>query len=174
MDVGKKNITKSLTSQFNRSIVQLVQYLENKGVKSRYGVKHLNFWANLIAEGEVVGPNKEPDWKCYLKEIDGVLPRKIKSENQSPCTFKVTNTGAQTGIEHVQATLLQNNQLLQASLMTLLSPRFSSPQGSPELQMVQSPSGNTKVNQAICPRMTNFLSSIGLEKYAQKFEDSRN
>ena len=71
---NKKGSVKSNNSKFNMALVELNRYLENKGKRTRYNFKHLSLWAQLISDGELVGPTEEPNWKEYMSQID-YLPK---------------------------------------------------------------------------------------------------
>ena len=71
---NKKGSVKSNHSKFNMALVELSRYLENKGKCTRYNFKHLSLWAQLISDGELVGPTEEPNWKEYMSQID-YLPK---------------------------------------------------------------------------------------------------
>ena len=58
---------KALNSKFNTCMVELIRYLEQKGSRYRYNVKHLNLWTQLIVDGQLVGPTEEPKWDAYLQ-----------------------------------------------------------------------------------------------------------
>ena len=132
-DKSVKNISKSMDFQFNRSMVEIVKHLEAKGLKQRYGIKHLNLWATLTADGVLVRSSEKHNWQNYLIKIGGAVLRKGK--NEKPTSLTLTVAGSLS--ENVKSTLMQNNQLLQAFLLALLSQRltpsntYGSIQGSP-------------------------------------------
>jgi hypothetical protein len=69
-------------SQYNNAFVQLVRDLERKGTKGSFSNKHLNLWADHIAQGLSCGADDPPNWEQYLDEIE-FLPRdkKVKFTN---------------------------------------------------------------------------------------------
>lgn len=65
-----KSSLKDNNATWNNIHVELRKKLEEKGQLSRFGMKHLRVWTDLIKNGEVSGPNEEPDWSKYKHIVD--------------------------------------------------------------------------------------------------------
>ena len=48
--------------------------LEKKGTYTRYGVRHLKLWTDLIVSGKCKGVGDEPTWEEFISEI-GITPK---------------------------------------------------------------------------------------------------
>jgi len=54
---------------WNSIYLALVRDLKSKGIKHRYGVKHLKLWTDMIMDGRSQGIGEEPDWSEHLEEV---------------------------------------------------------------------------------------------------------
>lgn len=81
-DKKTENKKHSSTSEFNKTLCDLIKHLESKSKSHLYGIRHKNLWARLITEGKLAGPHEEPKWPDYESEI-GVCPRNKEESNKS-------------------------------------------------------------------------------------------
>ena len=68
--VKKSKPVKSGNKDYNATMVGLVEYLRKKGRQDRYAPKHLDLWTSEIIEGNLAGPDEEPEWENFLDKID--------------------------------------------------------------------------------------------------------
>ena len=151
-----KKSKKSLNSEHNNALVELVRHLESKGTKDRYSSRHLTLWASKIANGESTGVYDEPNWDNYLSEVL-VVPR--AKTHGTPYTHKSqmrnvnndTTMANMLGLMMIQSQeIAKSNQMFQASLLAALSPQFQT------RSFPNSPNLNTPLNWST-PRRQNDL-----------------
>lgn len=92
---GASNV-KTSNDIWNDVHCDLVRELEKKGIITRYNVRHLKLWIDLIVKGKSAGVGNEPNWEKFI-DIIGVPPKKRRE------TFILQN---QTNTEVFQTSLL--------------------------------------------------------------------
>lgn len=92
---GASNV-KTSNDIWNDVHCDLVRELEKKGIITRYNVRHLKLWIDLIVKGKSAGVGNEPNWEEFI-DIIGVPPKKRRE------TFILQN---QTNTEVFQTSLL--------------------------------------------------------------------
>lgn len=92
---GASNV-KTSNDIWNDVHCDLVRELEKKGIITRYNVRHLKLWTDLIVKGKSAGVGNEPNWEEFI-DIIGVPPKKRRE------TFILQN---QTNTEVFQTSLL--------------------------------------------------------------------
>ena len=131
-DTGErtKKSKASVNEIWNNTHIRLVQDLEKKGIFSRYGVRHLKLWTDLIVSGTSKGVGDEPLWEEFINEI-GVPPKgrdeKQNKEKQKDKSNVTTNQLLQTIVLQNQAKneTFQNAVLaMMNTSMTMLQVRF--------------------------------------------------
>ena len=90
---------KALNSKFNTCMVELIRYLEQKGSRYRYNLKHLNLWTQLIVDGQLVGPTEEPKWDAYSQQLGNILPLSPLSVKPNRSSSTITQSTPPTAIQ---------------------------------------------------------------------------
>lgn len=145
-----KPALKDNNAQWNKSHIDLRKSLEETGQLSRFGVKHLSLWTDLIQKGEVSGPKEEPDWSKHKHIIDiEPMPRHSVYKGQAS-RLGAASTGSGSGsmtdllttmllkqemrreeyerkLESERKTEINNQNMFQALMLQALSPRSTEP-----------------------------------------------
>ena len=121
-DTGErtKKSKASVNEIWNNTHIRLVRDLEKKGIFSRYGVRHLKLWTDLIVSGTSKGVGDEPLWEEFINEI-GVPPKgrdeKQNKEKQKDKSNVTTNQLLQTIVLQNQA----KNETFQNALLAMMN-----------------------------------------------------
>lgn len=117
--VTKPKQLKTSNDVWNDIHVDLVRDLEKKGTISRYSVRHLKLWTELIVEGKSAGLGDEPDWEEFI-DVIGVPPKRRSSEKMS-----TPQSQAETSTDQLlKAMMIQNQrntEVFQTSLLAILA-----------------------------------------------------
>lgn len=119
-DIGDQQKSKAGVNEvWNNTHIHLVQDLQKKGTFTRYGVRHLKLWTDLIVSGKSKGVGDEPPWEDFISEI-GVQPKhRSVAGNKDDQDRNNMNTN-----QLLQTIVLQNqvkNESFQNTLLAMMN-----------------------------------------------------
>lgn len=116
---GKEKKSKADSNEiWNSTHIRLVRDLEKKGTYTRYGVRHLKLWTDLIVSGKCKGFGDEPAWEEFISEI-GVPPKSRTVEQKKNEQEMKDNTS-----QLLQTIILQNQtkkETFQNALLAMMN-----------------------------------------------------